>query len=171
MTRYGAAASAAQPRSQPIPGMAGPAPRQLRICCDPAPRARRVLHPVLAFPAGARQVARSISSSCVWRGGFGTAFSWQNTLLRAAPLILTALCVAIPARIGLVIIGGEGALVLGGFARRAVAMPMIGRVAADAASCRSWRSRPCWPARVWIGIAGCAAPLRGASTRPSHRCC
>jgi general nucleoside transport system permease protein len=28
------------------------------------------------------------------RGGFGTLFSWQNTLVRAAPLILTALCVA-----------------------------------------------------------------------------
>ena len=34
----------------------------------------------------------------VWRGGFGTSFSWQNTLVRAAPLILTALCVAIPAQ-------------------------------------------------------------------------
>jgi len=52
----------------------------------------------------------------LWRGGFGSAFSWQNTLLRAAPLILTALCVAIPARAGLIIIGGEGALVLGGLA-------------------------------------------------------
>ena len=52
----------------------------------------------------------------VWRGGFGTAFSFQNTLQRSAPLILTALAVAIPARIGLIMIGGEGALVLGGFA-------------------------------------------------------
>jgi general nucleoside transport system permease protein len=49
-------------------------------------------------------------------GGFGTWFSWQNTLQRAAPLILTALCTAIPAQLGLVIIGGEGALVLGGLA-------------------------------------------------------
>ena len=48
----------------------------------------------------------------VWRGGFGTAFSFQNTLQRAAPLILTALAMAIPARIGLIMIGGEGALVL-----------------------------------------------------------
>ena len=32
----------------------------------------------------------------VWRGGFGTAFSFQNTLQRSAPLILTALAVAIP---------------------------------------------------------------------------
>src|ERR1700679_3638466 len=62
----------------------------------------------------------------VWRGGFGTAFSFQNTLQRSAPLILTALAVAIPARIGLIMIGGEGALVLGGFAAAALAIPMIG---------------------------------------------
>jgi simple sugar transport system permease protein len=66
--------------------------------------------------------------SYVWRGGFGTAFSLQNTLQRSAPLILTALAVAIPARIGLIMIGGEGALVLGGFAAAALAIPMIGLV-------------------------------------------
>jgi len=36
----------------------------------------------------------------VWRllfvGAFGDSFSWQNTLQRAAPLMLTALCVALP---------------------------------------------------------------------------
>ena len=64
--------------------------------------------------------------SYVWRGGFGTAFSFQNTLQRSAPLILTALAVAIPARIGLIMIGGEGALVLGGFVAATVAIPMIG---------------------------------------------
>jgi simple sugar transport system permease protein len=52
----------------------------------------------------------------LFKGAFGDAYSWQNTLQRAAPLMLTALCVAIPARAGLVIIGGEGALVLGGLA-------------------------------------------------------
>jgi general nucleoside transport system permease protein len=66
--------------------------------------------------------------SLVWRGGFGTAFSLQNTLQRAAPLILTALAMAIPARIGLIMIGGEGALVLSGFAAAAIALPLIGRV-------------------------------------------
>jgi general nucleoside transport system permease protein len=64
--------------------------------------------------------------SYVWRGGFGTWFSLQNTLQRSAPLILTALAVAIPARIGLIMIGGEGALVLGGFAAAVLAIPMIG---------------------------------------------
>src|SRR5947209_3630460 len=64
----------------------------------------------------------------VWRGGFGTAFSLQNTLQRSSPLILTALAVAIPARIGLIIIGGEGALVLGGFIAAAVSIPLVGHL-------------------------------------------
>jgi general nucleoside transport system permease protein len=50
----------------------------------------------------------------IYKGAFAGAFSWQNTLARAAPLILTALCVAVPAQAGLMVIGGEGALVLGG---------------------------------------------------------
>ena len=50
----------------------------------------------------------------MYKGAFGTAFSIQNTLQRAAPLILAALCTALPAQLGLVIIGGEGALVIGG---------------------------------------------------------
>jgi len=30
-------------------------------------------------------------------GAFGSWFSWQNTLLKASPLLLTALCTALPA--------------------------------------------------------------------------
>ncbi len=52
----------------------------------------------------------------MFAGAFGSKFAWQNTLTRAAPLILTGLCTALPARLGLIIIGGEGALVLGGLA-------------------------------------------------------
>jgi simple sugar transport system permease protein len=52
----------------------------------------------------------------MWRGSFGTWFSVQNALVRAAPLMLTALATAIPARLGLVVLGGEGAMVLGGLA-------------------------------------------------------
>jgi simple sugar transport system permease protein len=52
----------------------------------------------------------------MWRGGFGTWFSLQNTLSHASPLLLAGLCVALPARLGLVVIGGEGAIVLGGVA-------------------------------------------------------
>lgn len=50
----------------------------------------------------------------LYRGAFGSWFSWQNTLVRAAPLMLTALCTALPARVGLIVIGGEGAVVVGG---------------------------------------------------------
>lgn len=62
----------------------------------------------------------------VWKGAFGSAFSLQNTLQRAAPLLLTALCVAIPAQLGLVVIGGEGALALGGLAATVAALPLAG---------------------------------------------
>ncbi len=58
----------------------------------------------------------------MYRGAFGTWFSWQNTLLRAAPLILAALCTALPAQMGMVVIGGEGALVLGGLAGTAAGL-------------------------------------------------
>lgn len=79
------------------------------------------------LPAGALVAALLLFGLFVWfggqspaeawlllfRGAFGDAFSWQNTLQRAAPLMLTALAVALPARAGLTVIGGEGALVLG----------------------------------------------------------
>lgn len=52
----------------------------------------------------------------IFEGAFGSSFAWQNTLQRAAPLLLTALCVALPARVGLIVIGGEGALAMGGLA-------------------------------------------------------
>jgi len=99
----------------------------------------------------------------VWRGGFGTAFSLQNTLQRSAPLILTALCVAIPARIGLIIIGGEGALVLGGFAAAAVSLPLVD------AQVPPWLTLPIMFAAaalagaVWIAIAGYLKYARGVN--------
>ena len=58
----------------------------------------------------------------MFRGSFGTWFSFQNTLQRAAPLMLTALATALPLRLGLVVLGGEGAMVLGGMAAAAVAV-------------------------------------------------
>ncbi len=98
----------------------------------------------------------------IWLGGFGTAFSWSNTLLRAAPLMLTALAVAIPARLGLTMIGGEGALVLGGFAAAAVAIPMIG-------SGVPWLMHAlmfvvaCAIGALWVGIAGGLRHHRGVN--------
>ncbi len=100
--------------------------------------------------------------SLVWQGGFGTAFSWQNTLVRAAPLIFTALCVAIPARLGMVVIGGEGALVLGGFAAAAAALPFIGTASV-------WITMPVMvgaaviAGAAWIGFIGVLRHYRGVN--------
>ncbi|RVC77257.1 ABC transporter permease [Mesorhizobium sp. M4A.F.Ca.ET.022.05.2.1] len=62
----------------------------------------------------------------MWRGGFGSWVSIQNSLSRGAPLLLAALCVALPARLGLVVIGGEGAIVLGGVAAAAIGVVLNG---------------------------------------------
>lgn len=56
------------------------------------------------------------------RTAFGNWRSFQGTLLRAAPLMLTALCTALPARLGLMIIGNEGALVMGGLGAAAMGL-------------------------------------------------
>jgi simple sugar transport system permease protein len=61
----------------------------------------------------------------VWTGAFGSWFSIQNTVQRASPLLLTALCVALPGQLGLVIIGGEAAVVLGGLAATVCALPLV----------------------------------------------
>src|SRR4051812_47655462 len=58
----------------------------------------------------------------IYKAAFGSWYSFQNTLVRAAPLMLTALCTALPARLGLVVIGNEGALVLGGLGAAAAGL-------------------------------------------------
>ncbi|HSV51304.1 MAG TPA: ABC transporter permease [Burkholderiaceae bacterium] len=95
----------------------------------------------------------------LFKGAFGDWFSWQNTLQRAAPLMLTALCVAIPARAGLVIIGGEGALVLGGLACAALpyVMPVPGNIAGTALVCLAGALA----GALWIMLAGWLRQYRG----------
>jgi simple sugar transport system permease protein len=99
----------------------------------------------------------------VYRGGFGTAFSIQNTLQRSAPLILTALAVAVPARIGLIMIGAEGALVIGGFASAAIAIPLV---VGQAPPLVTWVIMAAMGAAIgalWIGIAGFLRYARGVN--------
>src|SRR6478609_11771376 len=60
----------------------------------------------------------------MFRGAFGTWFSFQNTLQRSAPLMLTPLCTALPMQLGLLVIGGEGALVVGGVSAAVVGLSM-----------------------------------------------
>lgn len=88
----------------------------------------------------------------LFKGAFGDWFSWQNTLQRAAPLMLTALCVAVPARAGLVVIGGEGALVLGGLACAAAAhsLPMPAGLVGTAMVCAAGAL----VGALWVALAG-----------------
>jgi general nucleoside transport system permease protein len=60
----------------------------------------------------------------IWKAAFGSWSTFQNTLIRAAPLMLSSLCTALPARLGLVIIGNEGALVIGGLAAAVVGLKL-----------------------------------------------
>lgn len=59
----------------------------------------------------------------MYLGSFGSWFSVQNTLTLASPLVLTALCTALPAQAELMVIGGEGAFVIGGLAAIAAGLP------------------------------------------------
>lgn len=97
----------------------------------------------------------------MYQGGFGTWFSWQNTLQRAAPLLLTALCVAIPAQLGLVVIGGEGALVLGGLAAAAMAIPL--QWAAPPVVLVGMAVAAMAVGAAWIGLVGALRHLRGVN--------
>ncbi len=99
----------------------------------------------------------------VERGGFGTAFSIENTLQTSSPLILTALCVALPARIGLVIIGGEGALVLGGFASAAIAIPLVDGHSPVVLTLAIMAIAGVIVGGVWIGIVGYLRYARGVN--------
>lgn len=60
----------------------------------------------------------------IWKAAFGQWSTFQNTLIRAAPLMLSALCTALPAQLGLVIIGNEGALVIGGLAAISIGLAL-----------------------------------------------
>lgn len=97
----------------------------------------------------------------MYRGAFGTWFSFQNSLLRAAPLMLTGLCTALPARLGLVVIGGEGALVVGGMAAAASAAALRG--AAPSVVIAGMMLGSMLAGALWIGAAGALKALRGVN--------
>jgi simple sugar transport system permease protein len=128
-----------------------------------------------ALPVAALAAALAVFGVFVWLGGaspleawtilfkgaFGDWFSWQNTLQRAAPLMLTALCVAVPARAGLIVIGGEGAVVLGGLA--AAAVPYAGALPENAAGTLVVCVAGAAVGAAWIALAGALRHYRGVN--------
>jgi ABC-type uncharacterized transport system permease subunit len=99
--------------------------------------------------------------SLLWHGGFGSAFSWQNTLERASPLILCALAVALPATLGLIIIP-EGALVIGGLAAGASALPLIGKASPDL-TLWTMGFAATLAGATWVALAGWLRVVRGVN--------
>jgi simple sugar transport system permease protein len=94
-------------------------------------------------------------------GSVGSWFSVQNTLTRAAPLLLTGLCTALPAQAGLMIIGGEGAFVIGGLAAAMAgvallhAPPFVALAAMAAAGIAA--------GGLWVALAGALRHWRGVN--------
>src|SRR2546427_188855 len=97
----------------------------------------------------------------IYKGAFASAFSWQNTLSRAAPLILTALCVALPAQAGLMVIGGEGAVVLGGLTAAIVGHLLSGAPPAGVKVAMALLGMLL--GGPWISLAGALPPYRGVN--------
>ena len=97
----------------------------------------------------------------MFRGSFGTWFSVQNTLLRAAPLMLTALAAALPARLGLVVLGGEGAFVLGGLA--AAIAGMLTRTHGPWQVATAMLIAGVLTGGVWLAIGGALRAYRGVN--------
>jgi simple sugar transport system permease protein len=140
------------------------------------PRAIRMIEAVL-IPVGALIASAILFSvflialgkspltfySLIWTGGFGSAFSIQNTLQRSAPLILTGLAFAIPARIGLTLIGAEGALVLGGFSAAAVAIPLVTGGWSPIIGLPLMALSAMLVGAIWIGLAGWLRHYRGVN--------
>jgi ABC-type uncharacterized transport system permease subunit len=97
----------------------------------------------------------------LYLGAFGTRFSLETTLTQAAPLLLTALCTLIPARVGLLVIGAEGAVVLGGIGAVLAGVALgsapavLGTVLTIAAGALA--------GGLWIGAAGALKHFRGVN--------
>jgi general nucleoside transport system permease protein len=97
----------------------------------------------------------------IYQAAFGSSRSFQSTLIRAAPLMLTALCTALPAQLGLVVIGNEGALVMGGLATVAIGLalgsapPLVAQFGMAIAALIA--------GGLWIGAVGALRHYRGVN--------
>jgi general nucleoside transport system permease protein len=139
----------------PLPAAPSPALARLRAVAESLlPAAAALVLTVVLFSAAV--ALAGFNALEVWtliaQGGFGDAFAWQNTLQRAAPLMLTGLAVALPAQAGRVVIGNEGALVLGGLAAAA-----LGTTLGGASPWVAWplmATAGMLAGGLWIGLVG-----------------
>jgi simple sugar transport system permease protein len=95
------------------------------------------------------------------KASFASWYSFQNTLLRASPLMLCALCTALPMRLGLVVIGNEGALVIGGLAAAVAGLVLIGHSAFLTLVLMALAGMAA--GGLWIGLIGAMRQWRGVN--------
>ena len=140
----------------------------------PGPAAKSTME-AFAIPAGALIVSMVLFgifmvivgqnpfeiSESIYKGAFGSWFSWQNTLQRASPLMLVALCTVLPARLGLIVIGGEGALVIGAVATVAAAVALEGAPASVITTVMLLAGAVA--GGLWIGFVGVLRHYRGVN--------
>ena len=146
----------------------------IRSLLRPGPAAAGVVE-ALAIPAAALIVSMILFGvfiaavgadplavyASIYKGAFGSWFSWQNTLQRASPLMLVALCTALPARLGMIVIGGEGALVIGAVATVAAGVAMAG--AASAVVLSVMLVAGALAGGMWIAAVGALRHYRGVN--------
>ena len=95
------------------------------------------------------------------KAAFGSWYSFQNTMVRAAPIMLCALCTAVPLRLGLIIIGNEGALVAGGLG--AVVMGTAWTTAPHTVALAAMAVSAMICGALWISASGAIKLYRGVN--------
>lgn len=97
----------------------------------------------------------------IYKAAFGSWYSFQNTLIRAAPLMLSSLCTALPAQLGLIIIGNEGALVVGGLGAIVVGLSLSGAASIVVQLSMALAGIVC--GGLWIAAVGALRYYRGVN--------
>lgn len=141
-----------------------------RLMSRALPRLEVLVIPLLALAAGSALFSAFLAVqgkspaeffALIWKAGFASGFSWQNTLSRVSPLLFAGLCVAIPARLGLMVIGGEGAIVLGGLAAAVMGAALPGLPAMAGLTLMALAAMVV--GGLWIGTVGALRVKRGVN--------
>lgn len=94
-------------------------------------------------------------------GSVGSSFSLQNTILMASPLLFVSFCTALPAKLGMGVIGGEGALVMGGLVAAATGVSLA--EASYSLTMAGMFLTAFLAGGIWIGFIGYLKHYKGAN--------
>lgn len=127
---------AASPVSHLVDGAKVPKDHPVRRALDSG-KARGLLRVLLAVLAAAGlfglvMLLKGVNPITAYQEMLSSTFrSWDSMgdiLIKAAPIVLAGLAVAVPARAGLINVGGEGQLIIGGVAAIGVSLAVDGRL-------------------------------------------